>query len=115
MAYIGFHEFPLSRFESFLACSTSGYEERVGEVFESRVTRLNAWKGARVQRMHVRARMGAGLGVREHARARQGVRRGEGAQARGRSERGRAACRRALEYCSPESMVVARNEEINLK
>ncbi|OWM72784.1 hypothetical protein CDL15_Pgr024836 [Punica granatum] len=30
----------------------SGYKKRVGEVFESRVTRLNAWKGARVQRMH---------------------------------------------------------------
>ncbi|OWM74320.1 hypothetical protein CDL15_Pgr013224 [Punica granatum] len=29
----------------------SGYEERVGRVFESRVTRLNAWKGARVQRI----------------------------------------------------------------
>ncbi|PKI34769.1 hypothetical protein CRG98_044836 [Punica granatum] len=41
----------------------SGYEERVGEVFESRETRLNAWKCARVQRMHVRARIGA----REHA------------------------------------------------
>ncbi|PKI60793.1 hypothetical protein CRG98_018782 [Punica granatum] len=27
----------------------SGYEERVREVFESRVTRLNAWKSARVQ------------------------------------------------------------------
>ncbi|PKI41451.1 hypothetical protein CRG98_038150 [Punica granatum] len=45
----------------------SGYEDRVGEVFESRVTRLNAWKGARVQRMHVRARMGAGA---EHWNAR---------------------------------------------
>ncbi|PKI72249.1 hypothetical protein CRG98_007323 [Punica granatum] len=43
----------------------SGYEVRVGEVFESRETRLNAWKGARVQRMHVRARMGA-RGAREH-------------------------------------------------
>ncbi|PKI53183.1 hypothetical protein CRG98_026424 [Punica granatum] len=59
----------------------SGYEERVGEVFESRVTRLNAWKGARVQRMHVRARMGERLGVREHARARQGVRRVTGTRA----------------------------------
>ncbi|PKI70880.1 hypothetical protein CRG98_008771 [Punica granatum] len=28
----------------------SRYEERVGEVFESRVTRLNVWKDARVQR-----------------------------------------------------------------
>ncbi|OWM66619.1 hypothetical protein CDL15_Pgr005056 [Punica granatum] len=44
----------------------SGCKERVGEVFESRVTRLNAWKGAREQRMHVRARMGARLGLREH-------------------------------------------------
>ncbi|PKI73124.1 hypothetical protein CRG98_006466 [Punica granatum] len=42
----------------------SGYEERVGEVFESRVTRLNAWKGARVQGMHVRVRMGAREDVR---------------------------------------------------
>ncbi|PKI48600.1 hypothetical protein CRG98_031019 [Punica granatum] len=32
----------------------SGYKERVREVFESRVTRLNAWKSARVQIMHVR-------------------------------------------------------------
>ncbi|PKI36780.1 hypothetical protein CRG98_042826 [Punica granatum] len=51
-----------------------GYEERVGEVFESQVTQLNTWKGARVQRMHARVRMGIGLacagarGVRlEHA------------------------------------------------
>ncbi|PKI37510.1 hypothetical protein CRG98_042108 [Punica granatum] len=29
----------------------SRYEERVGEVFESRVTWLNAWKGAQEQRM----------------------------------------------------------------
>ncbi|PKI60736.1 hypothetical protein CRG98_018856 [Punica granatum] len=54
----------------------SGYEVRVVEVFESRVTRLNAWKSARVQRMHVQARMRAG-GARAHGRA-----------------RGRAACAR---------------------
>ncbi|PKI73037.1 hypothetical protein CRG98_006532 [Punica granatum] len=54
---------------------TSRYEERVGEVFKSRGTRLNAWKGARVQRIHVWARMGTQLGVRENARAQQGVRR----------------------------------------
>ncbi|OWM76938.1 hypothetical protein CDL15_Pgr011663 [Punica granatum] len=29
----------------------SGYEERVEEVFQSQVTRLATWKGARVQRM----------------------------------------------------------------
>ncbi|OWM77800.1 hypothetical protein CDL15_Pgr017499 [Punica granatum] len=51
----------------------SGYEERVEEVFESRVTWLNAWNGAQVQRMHARARMGTGArgrsaGAREHAR-----------------------------------------------
>ncbi|PKI59449.1 hypothetical protein CRG98_020208 [Punica granatum] len=52
----------------------SGYEERVREVFESRVTRLNAWKGARVQRMHVWARMGAGArGRSARACARTGV------------------------------------------
>ncbi|PKI78402.1 hypothetical protein CRG98_001223 [Punica granatum] len=38
----------------------SGYEERVGEVFVSRVTRLNAWKGARVQRMHDQQRWARG-------------------------------------------------------
>ncbi|OWM70536.1 hypothetical protein CDL15_Pgr021951 [Punica granatum] len=62
----------------------SRYEERVVEVFESRVTRLNAWKSARVQRMHVRARMRAGgmrqargrcAGTRQGTRAR-GVRAG---------------------------------------
>ncbi|OWM63500.1 hypothetical protein CDL15_Pgr026260 [Punica granatum] len=51
----------------------SGCEERVGEVFESRVTMLNAWKGARVlgcKGMHV---WGARrTGGREQARGAHG-------------------------------------------
>ncbi|OWM82719.1 hypothetical protein CDL15_Pgr014207 [Punica granatum] len=87
----------------------SGYEERVGEVFESRVTRLNAWKSARVQRMHVRPGWACGStsGVRAgHAGARQGT------LACSRARGMRAGVRG---YCSPESTVFARNEEINLK
>ncbi|OWM87876.1 hypothetical protein CDL15_Pgr008322 [Punica granatum] len=38
----------------------SGYEERVGEVFESRVTQLNAWKDVQVQGQHVRASLAHG-------------------------------------------------------
>ncbi|PKI38932.1 hypothetical protein CRG98_040704 [Punica granatum] len=67
----------------------SGYEERVGELFESRMTWLNAWKGAPVQRMHVRAKMGTRLRVHEHARAWQGVRH-TGRCSAARQERGRA-------------------------
>ncbi|PKI58349.1 hypothetical protein CRG98_021257 [Punica granatum] len=78
----------------------SGYEERVGEVFESRVTRLNAWKDARVQRMHIRvctdvgfagrhagACASAWLGTREASGTR------EGAQACAQGVRGRAGKR----------------------
>ncbi|PKI41990.1 hypothetical protein CRG98_037608 [Punica granatum] len=87
----------------------SGYEERVEEVFDHRETRLNAWKGARVQRMHVRARMGA-RGPQEQAgrasarrRARQarecaGVR-GDGGHARGRA-RGFRTCMLEARLCS---------------
>ncbi|PKI75560.1 hypothetical protein CRG98_004048, partial [Punica granatum] len=42
--------------------------ERVGEVFESRVTRLNAWKDARVQRMHVRGARCTGSVAGMHGR-----------------------------------------------
>ncbi|OWM84585.1 hypothetical protein CDL15_Pgr014155 [Punica granatum] len=38
----------------------SGYEERVGEVFESRVTQLNAWKDIRVKGQHVPASLASG-------------------------------------------------------
>ncbi|PKI73428.1 hypothetical protein CRG98_006198 [Punica granatum] len=48
----------------------SGYEERVGEVFESQVTRLNAWKDARVQRMHIRVCTDVGCAGRHPGRAR---------------------------------------------
>ncbi|OWM65553.1 hypothetical protein CDL15_Pgr023823 [Punica granatum] len=82
----------------------SGYEERVGEVFESRETRLNAWKGARVQRMHVRAR-GCARGLRTCARLADGC-------VAGGCVSGRAA---VLGYCSPESTVFTQNEEFNLK
>ncbi|PKI75091.1 hypothetical protein CRG98_004565 [Punica granatum] len=44
-----------------MLCLASGYKKRVGEVFESQVTRLNAWKGARVQRVHVWAHGQAGV------------------------------------------------------
>ncbi|OWM77694.1 hypothetical protein CDL15_Pgr026425 [Punica granatum] len=54
----------------------SGYEERVGEVFESQVTRLNT-------RKDVRGELGARLDVLGQAQARQG------AQAHGQA-RGRA-------------------------
>ncbi|PKI38854.1 hypothetical protein CRG98_040754 [Punica granatum] len=82
----------------------SGYEERVGEVFESPVTRLNAWKRARVLRMHVRARKAARKDVWRAGRARW--------CAIGRRARGPVAVRG---YYSLESTVFARNEEINLK
>ncbi|OWM87268.1 hypothetical protein CDL15_Pgr022211 [Punica granatum] len=55
----------------------SRYEERVEKVFESRVTLMNAWKSARVQRLHVRQEWacertsGARAG---HAGVRQGSR-----------------------------------------
>ncbi|OWM74323.1 hypothetical protein CDL15_Pgr013227 [Punica granatum] len=47
----------------------SGYEERVEEVFESRVTRLNPWKGVRVQGKH--ARMGWEARMDMHGRDRE--------------------------------------------
>ncbi|PKI41860.1 hypothetical protein CRG98_037730 [Punica granatum] len=74
-----------------------GCEERVGKEFESRVTRLNAWKGAQVQRMHVRARMGAREDVRRAA--------------------GRAGARLGVQrvYCSPESTSFTRNHLNDLK
>ncbi|PKI71781.1 hypothetical protein CRG98_007797 [Punica granatum] len=87
----------------------SGYEERVGEVFESRVTRLNAWKGARVQRMHVQARMGARLGVRDRGSSAR-----EGARARGNT-RGRVVGGQRRLYCSPESTFFTRNHLNDLK
>ncbi|PKI71849.1 hypothetical protein CRG98_007788 [Punica granatum] len=102
----------------------SGYEEGVGEGFESRMTRLTAWKGARVQRMHVRARMGAQLGAREHAQARRGLGAREGARALGRctgghkdarGAAGRAAGGQRRVYCSPESMSFTRNHLNDLK
>ncbi|PKI71964.1 hypothetical protein CRG98_007647 [Punica granatum] len=69
----------------------SGCEERVEEEFESRVTRLNIWKGARVQRMHVRQGWACGRtsGAQAHGQARcrcAGARR-----ARGRCEGARQA------------------------
>ncbi|PKI54482.1 hypothetical protein CRG98_025124 [Punica granatum] len=65
----------------------SGYEERVGEVFESRVTRLNAWKDARVQRMHVwGARcMGSTAEVHSRSAGRAGVRGARGMRGRARA------------------------------
>ncbi|PKI64541.1 hypothetical protein CRG98_015104 [Punica granatum] len=50
---------------SYLA---SGYEERVGEVFESRVTRLNAWKDAWVQRRPVQGARCTGSAAGVHRR-----------------------------------------------
>ncbi|OWM76427.1 hypothetical protein CDL15_Pgr023970 [Punica granatum] len=88
----------------------SEYEERVGEVFESQVTRLNAWKGARVQRMHVRARMGAREDIRP-----AGVRGCARAYASARGTRGHAWQRAATGVLFIESMSFTQNEEINLK
>ncbi|PKI67612.1 hypothetical protein CRG98_011992 [Punica granatum] len=51
----------------------SGYKERVGEGFESRVTRWNPWKDVRVHGQHVRASWDARLDVHEHAQAREGA------------------------------------------
>ncbi|PKI65863.1 hypothetical protein CRG98_013744 [Punica granatum] len=76
----------------------SGYKERVREVFESRVTRLNAWKGARVQGMHVRVRWAHGRtsGTRVGAWTR--------GKAHGRA-RGHVGVRGLAHgwHCSPES------------
>ncbi|PKI64777.1 hypothetical protein CRG98_014846 [Punica granatum] len=73
----------------------SGYEERVGEVFESRVTRLNAWKDARVQRRHVRGARctGSAAGVHERCAGRAGAR--AGARMCGRARRALERARRA--------------------
>ncbi|OWM76621.1 hypothetical protein CDL15_Pgr009186 [Punica granatum] len=49
----------------------SGYEERVGEGFESRVTWWNPWKDVRVQGQHVRMGWDAQLNVHGCAQARQ--------------------------------------------
>ncbi|PKI58477.1 hypothetical protein CRG98_021130, partial [Punica granatum] len=72
----------------------SGYEERVGEVFESRVTRLNAWKSAWVQGMHVWGARCTGSAVGMHGRRARYAGRG---QARGRAgvRAGRAGVRGA--------------------
>ncbi|PKI59687.1 hypothetical protein CRG98_019920, partial [Punica granatum] len=68
----------------------SGYEERVGEVFESRVTPLNAWKDARVQRMHVWGARCTGNAAGMHGRRAACAKHG---QARGRARA--CACARA--------------------
>ncbi|OWM87869.1 hypothetical protein CDL15_Pgr008315 [Punica granatum] len=72
----------------------SGYEERVREESEGRVTRLNAWKGARVQRMHVRQGLALGRtsGARGSGRGRE--REGTGARGSGRPR----ACAAASGY-----------------
>ncbi|PKI62261.1 hypothetical protein CRG98_017341 [Punica granatum] len=66
----------------------SGYEERVGEGFESWVNRWDPWKDVRVQGQHVRVSCGADGDVRRRARARQNHRRTIGSA-------GRNGCRQA--------------------
>ncbi|PKI70849.1 hypothetical protein CRG98_008740 [Punica granatum] len=53
----------------------TGYEKRVGEVFKSRVTRLNAWKSARVQGHARSGSLAHGRAARVHGRRTGGVRR----------------------------------------
>ncbi|PKI71837.1 hypothetical protein CRG98_007776 [Punica granatum] len=93
----------------------SGYEERVGEVFESRVTRLNAWKGARVQRKQVRVCTDVGRAGQAEAHAgRTSVRRA-GVRAWCARARGARRERAATVHYSPGSTIFTRNEESNLK
>ncbi|PKI67457.1 hypothetical protein CRG98_012041 [Punica granatum] len=96
----------------------SGYEERIGEVFESRVTRWNPRKDVRVHKVHVRASWARGwacTGVR-NARA------GPQAEARGAGDRAGARLGAAAGVCgwprertdgrhySPESTIFTQNE-----
>ncbi|PKI77706.1 hypothetical protein CRG98_001900 [Punica granatum] len=74
----------------------SGYEERVGEVFESRATRLNARKSARVKGMHIRGARRTGRAAGVNGR-RAGVR--AGARAAGARGSGRAWARGGARLC----------------
>ncbi|PKI73236.1 hypothetical protein CRG98_006371 [Punica granatum] len=104
MSYTPYHSIVMQKYKSANSSKSrmfylaSGCEERVREEFESRVTRWNPRKDVRV-----------------HGHARSDV--GTCGNGRWRASCTRLAgvCVAVLRYCSPESTVFARNEEINLK
>ncbi|OWM76614.1 hypothetical protein CDL15_Pgr009179 [Punica granatum] len=51
----------------------SGYEERVGEGFENRVTRWNPRKDVRVHKVHVRASCSTRMDVHGHGHVQEGT------------------------------------------
>ncbi|PKI67439.1 hypothetical protein CRG98_012168 [Punica granatum] len=66
---------PPNSSKSIVFYLASGCEERVGEGFESRVTRWNPRKDVRVHKVHVRASYTARMDVRGHGHPREGAQR----------------------------------------